>query len=542
MKKIVFSLITALVVGLLYFYVTLPAINLHDPGFYGLIILMAAAYCVSSLFQARSKKRGSAVNWSLGEILHTLKVTCLPPAIICGALVVIYFLGQLISAPLFHANAYSSILTVEDGDFTQEVEELSFDSIPMLDKDSAERLGSRKLGELSDMVSQFEVASDYSQINYGGRPVRVTPLVYGDLIKWWTNRSEGIPAYIRIDMVTQNAEVVRLDEGMKYTTAEHFFRNLDRHLRVNYPTYMFGDAVFEIDENETPYWVCPRIVKSIGLFGGTDINGAVLVNAITGECTYYEADDVPGWVDRVYSADLLVAQYDYYGTYNGGFWNSIFGQKGVTVTTDGYNYIAMDDDVYMYTGITSVTSDQSNIGFILVNQRTKYTTFYSVAGATEQSARESAQGLVQDLGYQATFPLLLNIAGQPTYFMALKDSSNLVKQYAMVNVQYYQNAVTGNTVADCETAYKELLLQQGLADVEAIIETSDTGIIADIRTAVIDGNSHYYIQLKGNDFYYDLTAADDAAIVILNVGDRVEVLHSDADEGNLRSAYSVAKK
>ena len=319
-----------------------------------------------------------------------------------------------------------------------EVEEISYDQIPMLDKDSAEKLGNRKLGELSDMVSQFEVAEEYTQINYKGRPVRVTPLRYGDWIKWFNNRSEGLPAYLIIDMVTQNVEVVRLEQGIRYTTAEHFGRNLYRYLQFHYPTYIFDKPAFEIDEDGDPYWVCPRIRKTIGLFGGTDINGAVLVNAVTGEHQYYDAKDVPDWVDHVYTADLIVQQYDYHGTYIHGFINSLFGQRDVTVTTDGYNYIAIGDDVYMYTGITSVVSDQSNIGFILSNQRTKETRFYSVAGAEEYSAMDSARGQVQQMNYTATFPLLLNIADQPSYFMALKDAAGLVKMYAMVNVSQYQ--------------------------------------------------------------------------------------------------------
>ena len=173
-------------------------------------------------------------------------------------------------------------------------------------------------------------------------------------------------------------------------------------------------------------------MKTIGLFGGTDIQGAVLVNAVTGESQYYE--EVPNWVDHVYDANLIMEQYDYYGMYHNGFINSIFGQRDVTHTTEGYNYIAIGDDVYMYTGVTSVTSDQSNIGFILSNQRTKETHFYSVAGATEASAQASAMSQVQQMRYVATFPLLLNIADQPTYFMSLKGEDGLVKMYAMVNV------------------------------------------------------------------------------------------------------------
>ena len=448
------NLAVTLVFGLVYFYVELPAINLHAEEFYVFVFLLCAVYCVCAVLTSGFQGEG------VKGYVHFVKKQCTVPFLAFIALIAAIAIGAISSWVVLRAGAYSKLLPIESGDFTAEVEEISYDQIPMLDADSAARLGSRKLGELSDMVSQFEILPTYTQINYQGRPVRVTSLRYGDLIKWFTNRSNGLPAYIVIDMVTQEAEVVRLDEGMKYTTAEHFGRNLYRHLRFHYPTMMFEEPVFEIDEEGTPYWVCSRIVKTIGLFGGTDIKGAVLVNAITGESEYYE--QVPNWVDRVYSSNIIMQQYDYYGMYHNGFINSIFGQRDVTLTTTGWNYIAINDDVYMYTGVTSVTSDQSNIGFILTNQRTKETHFYPSAGATETSAMESAQSQVQQMRYQATFPLLLNIADQPTYFMALKGEDGLVKMYAMVNVQQYQLVETGQTVAECETEYRQALAHAGL--------------------------------------------------------------------------------
>ena len=417
-----------------------------------------------------------------------------------------------------------STLPIQSGDLTAELEEIRYDQIPMLDADSASRLGTRKLGELADMVSQFEILPTYTQINYQGRPVRVTSLRYGDLIKWFTNRGDGLPAYLIIDMVSQEAEVVRLQEGMKYTVAEHFGRNLYRHLRFNYPTMMFDGPVFEIDEEGTPYWVCSRIVRTIGLFGGVDVKGAVLVNAVTGKSEYYE--QVPNWVDRVYSYDIIMQQYDFYGMYHNGFLNSIFGQRDVTVTTDGWNYIAKDDDVYMYTGVTSVTSDQSNIGFILSNQRTKETKFYPCAGATERSAQVSAQSRVQQMSYEATFPLLLNIAGQPTYFMSLKGQDGLVKMYAMVNVQQYQIVETGQTLAECENNYRQALAHAGLIAAgeqkPAAGETQELeGIVAEIRSAVIGGDTHYYVRLEDSLGYLDFNTAEVPLAVLLNVRDHI---------------------
>lgn len=527
-----------LLFGLGYFYFELPALNFHAEEFYVFVFLLCAVYCVCAVLT--SGFQGEGVKGYFGFV----KKQCTIPFLVLAALIAAIVIGGLTSWVVIRAGSYSKLLDVRTGDFAAEVEEISYDQIPMLDEDSAARLGSRVLGELSDMVSQFEILPSYTQINYQGRPVRVTSLAYGDLIKWFTNRSDGLPAYLIIDMVTQEAEVVRLDEGMKYTTAEHFGRNLYRHLRFHFPTYMFADPVFEINEEGDPYWVCPRMVKTIGLFGGTDIQGAVLVDAVTGESTYYE--EVPSWVDHVYDAEMIMEQYDYYGMYKNGFLNSIFGQRDVTLTTDGYNYIAIGDDVYMYTGVTSVTSDQSNIGFILSNQRTKETRFYSVSGATEQSARESAQSQVQQMSYIATFPLLLNIADQPTYFMALKGADGLVKMYAMVNVQQYNIVETGGTVAECEANYRRTLADNGLiSDGEAEAAPSDqeevSGAIAEIRTAVLDGNSYYFLRLEGQDTFYAVNAAENPLAVILNAGDQVTIAYTAGEGGGILSGTSVTR-
>lgn len=522
-KNILINLIVTIVAGFIYFYVELPPINLHSAAFYSFFLFLSVVYCITAVITSgiyRQAENGKTF-WKL------LKGSCIVPLIVIGAVFVIYVVGGLLSSVVIRSGAYAKLITVETGDFTQDIEEISFDQIPMLDRDSAEKLGDRKLGELADMVSQFEVADNYTQINYKGRPVRVTPLRYGDIFKWLNNRSAGLPAYLIIDMVTQEVDVVRLPEGMHYTTAEHFSRNLYRHLRFQYPTYIFNEPTFEIDEEGTPYWVCPRIVKRIGLFGGTDIQGAVLVNAITGESQYYT--DIPTWVDGVYSAEIIMDQYDYYGTYQGGFINSLFGQKNVTVTTEGYNYIAANDDVYVYTGVTSAGSDESNIGFILTNQRTKQTTFYSIAGAEEFSAMNSAEGVVQHLNYSATFPLLLNISNQPTYFMALKDYAGLVKMYAMVNVQQYQIVATGASVEECQSNYYKLLRQNKLDTGEAPILPADedtvTGIVTALRSAVIDGTTMYYVSLDADNTVYCISAGEVEKVILLNVGDRITITY-----------------
>ena len=543
--NVLLNLLITLIAGAVYFYVAIPAINLQSGEFYSFVFMLCMIYLLCALVTSgfRGKKGEKPFQKvQLKEYLTFIKQQCLPVGILLIAMVVVIVVGQIVSLPIFRAGAYRDLLTVENGEFAQEIGQISFNEIPTLDEDSANYLGDRQMGTLSDMVSQFDYSNDSTQINYQGRPVRVAPIAYADLIKWFTNRSEGLPAYVVVDMVTQEAQVVRLPEGegMKYSFSEPLNRNILRHLRFQYPTMMFDTPQFEIDEEGNPWWIAPRVVKTIGLFGGTDIDGAVLCNAITGESQYYAKEDIPTWVDNVYTPELIMQQYDYHGTLINGFINSVLGQRDVTITTQGSNYIAMNDDVYMYTGVTSANADQSNLGFLLSNQRTKETTFYEAPGATEYAAMDSAMGVVQDLGYKATFPLLLNISGEPTYFIPLKDQANLVKSYAMVNVARYDIVATADTVTACEQEYIRLLSDRGVTETEDLPQTEASGTVAEIRSAVLEGNTYYFIRLDGEEVFYALSAADNPTAVILNVGDQVAITHAASqEEASILDGYTL---
>lgn len=535
------SLAVTAAVGFGYFYVTLPALNPHAGEFYSFLGLLCAVYVVC-IFLLSGAPRDNVIRTpkeKLREWLKFIKSRCLPVGLLFVAVVVIAAVGNVVSMPLLRAAAYRDLLTVQTGDFASDVAQISFNEIPTLDRTSAEYLGDRQMGTLSDMVSQFEYSGDSTQINYQGRPVRVAPIAYADLFKWLTNRGQGLPAYVVVDMVTQEATVTRLPEGMKYSFSEPLNRNIVRHLRFHYPTMMFSTPEFEIDESGHPWWIAPRVVKTIGLFGGTDIQGAVLVDAITGQCQYYK--EVPTWVDTLYVPELIMQQYDYHGTLVHGFFNSLFGQRDVTITTDGYNYIAMNDDVYAYTGVTSANADQSNLGFLLCNMRTKETHFYEAPGATEAAARASAEGVVQDLGYVSTFPLLLNIAGEPTYFIPLLDNTNLVKSYAMVNVAQYQLVATGASVSACEQTYIQMLSDKGVTTPEELPKTQASGTIAEIRSAVLNGSTYYFLRLEGETVFYALSAAQDRQAVTLNIGDRITLDHAlpGEEETDILDAYAL---
>ncbi|HIW43265.1 MAG TPA: CvpA family protein [Candidatus Mediterraneibacter vanvlietii] len=526
MKKAKTKLIAVLAVILLlgiYYYAALPAINIHATEFWVFLVILLVLAAVLFARAKRLTRYDLKESKGLKIILGLLAVV-----------VIVYLAGTLLSSPIINAKKYQQLLTVETGEFATDIEELSFDQIPLLDRDSATLLGNREMGSMVDMVSQFEIDELYSQINYQNRPVRVSPLKYASIVKWLTNQSEGIPAYVKIDMATQDTELVKLDQGMKYTTSDHFNRNIYRHLRFRYPTYIFNDLSFEVDDDGVPYWICPVKKYNIGLFGGVTIGRVVLCNAITGETQDYAIEDAPQWIDRAYSADLLVELYDYHGTLKHGFLNSVLGQKDCLATTDGYNYLAIDDDVWVYTGVTSITGDQSNVGFVLMNQRTMETKFYEVEGATEASAMASAEGQVQNLHYTATFPLLLNISGEPTYFIALKDDAGLVKMYAMVNVQKYQIVAVGDTVSECEEQYTSLMYENGIKEVEEDTREVQTitAPITKIAQGVIDGNSHYYIMVEGSDAIFDVSVVDFIDVIRYNVGDEVTIEYKEGEETN----------
>jgi len=559
-KKPVITIILCSVVTLLtafvLFWFQLPPLNLRSPEFWGFLVeLLIAALVIFSVGDfLRKLKNGVRDNVSVFERIGDAKKPNIRSlfknkgfwqlyVVIAIVLIVLFLMvGGIFSAEIFNATAYRDLITISDGDFANDIDELPMDMVPVVDRDTASRLGQRQLGNIPDLVSQFEISEDYTQVNVGGRAMRVTPLVYADVFKWWGNHDEGIPAYITVDMVTQETELVRLPAGgaIRYSESEYFMRRIDRYLRFSYPTEIFGEVLFEIDDAGTPFWVAPCMQYNIGIWGGMDVKGVVLVNAVTGDSVYYAKSDVPQWIDRVYDADNIITQLNWNGMYNEGFLNAHFGQKNVRVVTDGYSYIAQDDDVYLYTGMTSATADESNIGFVLVNMRTKATTFYTVPGAEEYSAMSSAEGQVQHLDYKATFPLLLNISDRPTYFMSLKDASGLVKMYAFVDVQSYHIVGTGDTVEKAKADYlSKLDIEEEKEPVEMEYETF-SGVISELANAVVDNSTVYYIRLEGDTRIFTAAVSLSPELPFAVVGDTVTIEAVKPEQGqSLISATSV---
>ena len=549
-KALVVLAVVILIIAAFCYWWFHPPINIHsvDLWMFLAIFVLFPAFLVFFIFH-QIYERGMGKREKNEKKAKRFKGLMVVPVIIA----LVGVLGAVASLTLFPGNAekYSTILNTEDGDFATDIEQADYSTIPFIDRDSAVLLGNRTMGTMADYVSQLEISDLYSQINYQDAPVRVSPLNYADVFKWWSNHNTGIPAYVIVNMSTQDTQIVRLEDPIYYSDSDPFFNNVDRHVQLSHPFYIFGEKSFEIDDNGKPYWIYPVIDYTVGLFGGETVSRVVLCDASTGECQDLAIDEVPQWVDRAYPADLLIQQYNWSGALSGGWINSWLGQSGVKQTTPGsdgqlgYNYIAKDDDVWVYSGVTSATADNSIIGFVLINQRTAESKFYPVAGATEESAMSSAEGQVQNLKYESTFPLLINVDNQPTYFMALKDNAGLVKKYAMIDIQRYQNVAVGDTLEETEKSYKKLLRANGVStddDSGKATKTDGTatGTISLISPVVLDGNSHYYVMLNGDGTLYDCPVANVVDIVRYKEGDSVTLTVS-GDNGDVATVSAVSQ-
>ena len=545
----------------------LPAINLKSSDFYTFVILLIAVFCGCFFILIGAGKKI--------ERKEYFKKRSIVPIIMIGVLLVVMVVGWLVGCTFFRAKAYSNLVTVQESDFSEDFKEIKYDQVPRLDAVTSKVLADQQLGSLSEYKSQYVVSSVSTQINYQGTPVRVAYLEYADVFKWFNNTKNGLPAYILIDLVSQKVTAVncieKFGEGIKYSPTELFNEKLVRHLRFQYPTALLDTSNFEINDDGHPYWITPVLDKTIGLFGGTDVKGAIITDALTGESNYYNIETIRtdsslNWIDVVYNQNLLVEQYNYHGKLSNGFWNSIIFQNDVNIASQGNGNIAMDDDVWVYTGVTSSKEDASNFGFILCNQRTKEIRYYQNGGAMESSAQESAADAVQNYGYRAIFPILLDIEGQPTYFMSLYGDSYTVKGYALVNLD--DKTIVGTGLLDTEKSdvnalnaavenYIAALKDKNKVDKDAdaddykvtddntsVTETVNddaktvTGVVTDVKTAVNNGNTVYYLQIENK--YYYISVNECMNVLLVNAGDTVTVTYT-TDSETFVKATNVEK-
>ncbi len=532
--KAVMSVLVGSGVSFLLFYIFLPAFNLRSIGFWIYLTACILAYAapfmeigLSSYTQV--KQTGKKKVKRKRTDIKVNKWAIIPPLVPLSVLLV----GLIISSTLFNARRYASIIEVKEYDFAEDMPvSTEVTNIALMDTDSATVLGNRVLGSLSDMVSQYTVSDYYTQINYNGAPKKVSNLEYDGFFKWIGNRDSGIPGMVMVDPVKSGAEYIAFSKPMHYADSAFFGEDLTRKLRFEYPTKIFDSISFEVDDQGNPYYIVSCVKPTVGMFGAKDINEVIIFDPTDGSSKIMATDQTPSWIDVVFTGDLACQKYNWYGTLAGGFINSIIGNVGCTQSTDDFGYIVLGDDVWYFTGVTSlVSNDKSNIGFILSNARTGEYKFYPVIGAEEHSAMSAAEGEVQEKGYVASFPSLVNIANQPTYIMVLKDAVGVVKLYALVNVENYGIVATGDTQAEAMSAYKKLLRQNNV-DIDVTAEET-TVSVTDVRLVTVSGVATVYISADDGKVYKGYLESDEA-LVLIKSGDMLNIKYTPGDVEDVR--------
>ena len=554
-KKIVFYSVAyavAFLLAFLVYYVALPPLNVYSVGFWIYFAFLTFIFVIptyiyrcdfKTLFgnikTAMTKKRVVAPGTepvpapkkqekpikATGKFKFPLICICLIP-------LAVLLIGGLFSTKMFYAHSYANVISVTESDFKSDMPETSkVTHIALMDTETAKIIGNRTLGSLSHVVSQYEVSEYYNQINYQGTPKKVANLEYAGFFKWLGNRKNGVPGYVMVDPVDNGAQYVELEKPLKYVESGYFGDDLKRKLRFSYPTKIFGEISYEIDENGNPMYIVPCMKPRVGLFGAMDVHEVIIFDPCTGDSTICPVNESPAWIDEVYDGYLACEKYNWKGMLSGGWLNSIFGNKDCKKTTDDFGYVILGDDVWYYTGVTSVNSDKSNIGFILTNARTGEYKFYPVIGAEEHSSMAAAEGEVQEKGYVASFPALVNVSGQATYIMVLKDAGGLVKLYALVNVEQYSIVATDTTQEKAIDAYKKLLVSEGIISNTANPPPQDTHdvmseiTVSDIRIATVNNNSVAYISAIYNEklCVFKKSISEDESIMLISIGDIISV-------------------
>lgn len=511
MKKMMTSgqVIVSILIIVGYYWNNLPPINIFSGDFWLFLIfilfIIAVNIVLSSYSQGfsmlfSSKNPGTAkplngkkdvtayFNPFLGKV-KWIVITIIAIAMGLGLL-------SFFNTRVFRAKSYANVIKVKNADFKKDFPETNISTLALLDRESAEKIGDTYLGTI-DKVSQFGISDDYRQITIGKQPYRVSPLQYKSFWKWLTNRTEGINYYVKVNQTTGKAELEKLQKPMKYSDSEFMFRDTMRHLRFLHPFTIFADPSFEVDDQGNPYYVASTYKPKFGL-SSPDPTGVILLDAVTGKTKHYKLGHIPEWVDRVYSAENVIQRVDDHYTYHNGYWNTVFSQAGVKNTTDSYNYITIGSDIYLYTGLTSATADSSNLGFILVNMRTREITNYKLASATETSAMKSAEGEVQEKNYTATAPTLVKLNNKAFYLVSLKDEASLVKSYALVDAEDYQQVTVNN---DIETLISQFTDRDtsGLTTLSPSNKKVEkvSGTIEQVASQTISGTTIYYIMTEG---------------------------------------------
>lgn len=516
------SYVISFIITAVYAFVKLPVLRIDFTSLYYVLAMFFVIAGILNMVFDREEQRFTITN------KRNFKIAI-------GILAIAVVLPTLASTPIIRAKAYRNLLgTVKESEFTKDVSPVNVNEIRIVDEEMAMKLGDKKLGEVPAIGSVSKLGKFHIQ-KVGEKLYWVAPLVHRDFIKWVTNTG-GTNGYVMVSANDpQDVKLVQKANGedvkIVYQPDAYILQDLHRHVYIKGGMSRgMADYTLEIDDNGKPFWVVSLYEHKVG-FGGANVNGTAIVDTKTGETKFYSIKDTPEWVDRIQPEEFVIDQINSWGVYVNGFINSVISEKGVLKATEGTSLVYGEDDKsYWYTGITSAGGDESTIGFMLVDSRTKEAKLYKQPGATEMAAMKSAEGSVQEKNYEATFPVMYNILGQPTYVSSLKDKAGLVKRVVFVSVEDYNIVGVGRDKAEAMKNYKDAL-ESGGSGLE--IDESDEfdkeleGTVKRIAADTKNGNTIYYLTLDtddGNIFY--ATSKISKELPLTKEGDKIKITFS----------------
>lgn len=520
MKKII-SILFVIFIGILLFYVNLPVL---DYGFTKIAIIFIFLALI-----------GIIATTKLDVVPQTkqVKVLSKPNKFLLWfvgiLLVYIIVIPMITSSAMIRTKAYQTLIgKVETGKkISNHIAPISMDEIRVVDEDLAYLLGEKVLGSQPALGSQVQIG-DFCIQKVNKKLYWVAPLLHSGFFKWLNNQ-EGTAGYVMVSAT--NERDVRLvqningsDIKIKYQQGAYFNSDIHRHLYFNgFHNIGLTDFSFEIDDTGKPFWVVTKYKKKIG-FSGNDATGVVVLDAQSGAIKSYSIDNTPAWIDRIQPIEFIEQQLNDWGEYVNGYWN--FSNANKLEITEGLTLVyGHDNRSYWYTGLTSVGKDESAVGFVLVDTRTKQTTFYKQSGATEYAAQSSAKGKVQEKGYYASLPIPYNINNIPTYVMTLKDNGGLVKMFAMVAISDYTIVGVGNTMRETLSSFKNVY---NMADNKVNLQSGSDkktieSVITRIQNDVKNGNSFYYFKIKDYPSIFVGSSQISSQLPVSIAGDKIKI-------------------
>ena len=520
MRKIL-SFALLLFIGFCLFYVYLPVI---DYGFVQLPFILLVLVLVGILIFTK---------FEISQKTKQLRLLNRPNKLflVLALMLILYMtvLPFLTSLPMFRSDAYRNLIgKVEDGaKITNHIAPISIDEIRVVDEDLAYLLGEKILGSQPSLGSQVELG-DFCIQKVNNKLYWVAPLLHSGFFKW-LNNPEGSPGYVMVSATNErDVKLVQQSEGtdikIKFQPGAYFQSDIHRHVYLNgYATTGLEDFSFEIDDKGNPFWIITQYSKKVG-FSGDDATGVLAVDAKSGSIQSYTLSNIPTWIDRVQPIAFIEKQLNDWGEYVHGYWN--FSNANKLQITEGLTLVyGQNHKSYWYTGLTSVGKDESAVGFVLVDTRTKEATFYKQGGATEFAAQSSAQGKVQEKGYAASLPIPYNINNIPTYVMTLKDGGGLVKMFAMVSISDYTIVGVGNTMRETLSAYKNVynMADNKINPANVSNRKSLKTTITRIQNDVKNGNSFYYFKVKDYPNIFVGSSQLSSQLPVTIIGDSVQI-------------------